>query len=83
MTGKNVAGTVPTPMPSSTVPPREGAGSLQKAGGDPFIAAPYPPRFGPNVRLSFPVVNIETATNNGHGHASDLETVKTPPMKRA
>ena len=29
-----------------------------------------------------PVVNIETATNDGHGHASDLETVETP-MKRA
>jgi hypothetical protein len=29
-----------------------------------------------------PVVNIETATNDGHGHASDLETIETP-MKRA
>ena len=29
-----------------------------------------------------PIVNIETATNDGHGHASDLETLETP-MKRA
>ena len=29
-----------------------------------------------------PVVNIETATNDGHGHASDLETLETP-IKRA
>ena len=29
-----------------------------------------------------PVVNIETATNDGHGHASDSETLETP-MKRA
>ena len=25
-----------------------------------------------------PIVNIETATNDGHGHASDLETLETP-----
>ena len=29
-----------------------------------------------------PIVNIETATNDGHGHASDLETLETP-LKRA
>lgn len=29
-----------------------------------------------------PIVNIETATNDGHGHASDLETLETP-IKRA
>jgi serine/arginine repetitive matrix protein 2 len=29
-----------------------------------------------------PIVNIETATNDGHGHASDPETLETP-MKRA
>lgn len=29
-----------------------------------------------------PIVNIETATNDGHGHASDSETLETP-MKRA
>ena len=29
-----------------------------------------------------PIVNIETATNDGHGHASDLETLETP-VKRA
>jgi serine/arginine repetitive matrix protein 2 len=29
-----------------------------------------------------PVVNIETATNDGHGHASDRETLETP-VKRA
>lgn len=29
-----------------------------------------------------PIVNIETATSDGHGHPSDLETLETP-MKRA